>query len=912
MPESAALLTSDRYRVHRRVEIRDADGNWRDLTDLGGVDWVTRVSWGSSVDEHVDRGEVTVRMDDGAATLSPLVRASPYNRTAADQYDPLLRFGREIRIWSAITAVGAEATVWRLKFHGYLDQPNTGRGGEIVVPFRDLGAALTDVEIADPIRVAFYTPATGPVALEVALQEILDEALGAGAPTLYVPTATGVTTPRFEVPAGQLFDSVRKVAARGKGWDVRYLYDAGTESFRLTLFQPDRSKTVPDLTIGPDIWSAMHEQYEDVDRVRNRVRVGYGDGSFLEGNDAGSQAVYRTRLINLVDETSSILETQADADELVTAVLADLAVPPVVMRVEQLYDPRVKLGDLIRWSADGRRSDEDVDGAVVAFTHVLERDVHRTTIQTRQAPTGSPKLWADMSTLVPRPPARDVWYEDPTRQNLLIVPGNDINTPIVHPSTFWTPLEYIRRVVDTGTGVSGSLIVECSDPSDSFRPAIWFTDDADSIVDRDGFPGSPAQYLGLIRTGPEGLGHPRVNSARIPSAATRMHIGIVPVGTPAGTFTLSRPIIHRGTWGGLFTGSDGQAELDVALKGFRVASEDDDEVTYDWTRGEGVDDVLVWDRTALPWPSISSTPDSTIGFGTDEYTAAKPGSGRRYVQFATETAAGVRNLQRQVVLEADAAALEFTGQIKQSPVSVGGSENYATDLSIDVSGDAAAFPIDAEVRIESKDGTIIASHTFASAGTITKATAAGLGARSASEIGWWLKLTTSDGRVRWVDTVNRLLNLGTDEFSGLIGETKISSGSITTPKLAANSVTATKIAAGAVTASKIDVTTLSAITANLGTVNIGDSGEGTIRLWESGVASGSINAGSSGSIVGMRLSRSASITIGIDVGVPETAIRISAASVYLSGNVYLGTDEIDKGANDSGGAGWRMLRVPNS
>jgi hypothetical protein len=620
-------------------------------------------------------------------------------------------------------------------------------------------------------------------------------------------------------------------------------------------------------------------------------------------------------LLNLVDETASILDTQSDAEAVLAAALADMAAAPVVMRVEQLFDPRVQLGQLIRWQADGRRMDENVDGAVVGFTHVLERDVHRTTIETRQAPTGSPQVWVDMGSLVPKPPARDVWYEDPTRQNLLLVPGNNIGLPIQYPNSYSVPLEYIRRVVDVGSGVSGSIRMIPSAPTvDSWRPAIWFTDANGNILDRTGHSGSPAIYTGSLHgvgtTAGEGTG--RINGANIPQGTVYIHVGVVVIGSLTGTITLERPMLHRGAWGGLYTGSDAQVEQDVSLSGFGVQTEDSNSVTYEWTRGIHVEAIHVWERTSLPWPSKLSSPDVSLGQGTDEYEVAKPTSGKKYIQFVTESPTGERFLEQQEIVQGNISVLEFTGQIKQSPVSVGGSENYATDLAIDVSGDSGAFPLQAEIRIESKDGLVIAAHTFSGPGTITKSTASGLGARPASEIGWWLKLTSPDGRVRWVDTVNRLLNLGTEEFSGLIGETKISSGSITTPKLAANSVTAIKVAAGAITASKIDVSTLSAITANLGTVVIGDSGEGTIRLMEGGAFSGSVSAGSSGSIVGLRLARTASITIGVDVSVPESAINISASSLYLPSGTHIGGDEISKGANDSAGAGWRVLRVPNS
>jgi hypothetical protein len=102
--------------------------------------------------------------------------------------------------------------------------------------------------------------------MEQAVQRLLDDALGAGVITLYTPVSPSYTVTRFGYQREPVLDAIQRLV-QSIGWDCRYLWDSGTSSFRLTLYNPPRAKTTPDLTIGPSQYRE-HQAAQDLARHR--------------------------------------------------------------------------------------------------------------------------------------------------------------------------------------------------------------------------------------------------------------------------------------------------------------------------------------------------------------------------------------------------------------------------------------------------------------------------------------------------------------------------------------------------------------------------------------------------------------------------------------------------------------------
>lgn len=61
-PELARLNTAH-TNLYVRVEVKDADGTYQDLTSVGGADWVESVTWSESIDRPVQTGTIELRRE---------------------------------------------------------------------------------------------------------------------------------------------------------------------------------------------------------------------------------------------------------------------------------------------------------------------------------------------------------------------------------------------------------------------------------------------------------------------------------------------------------------------------------------------------------------------------------------------------------------------------------------------------------------------------------------------------------------------------------------------------------------------------------------------------------------------------------------------------------------------------------
>jgi hypothetical protein len=95
----------------------------------------------------------------------------------------------------------------------------------------------------------------------------------------------------------------------------------------------------------------------------------------------------------IVEETSSPIDTTAEAERLIDLILADIADPKAEQSVDLPYFPLVELHHLIRWQANGVHYSVAQDWAVVSYRHTLTDDKSRTQLSVRGRPSGSYWQW---------------------------------------------------------------------------------------------------------------------------------------------------------------------------------------------------------------------------------------------------------------------------------------------------------------------------------------------------------------------------------------------------------------------------------------------------------------------------------------------------------------------------------------
>ena len=382
------LIGGSRFDVHLRAFIRDAGGTFRDLTNIhGGRNWLLGVTIRESLDSPSATASVTLSRTVDGLTIAPGVSASSANTGGA-----FLDVGRELYVETACVAAGASPVAgdWRRVFWGRVDRLETGDRERIVLECRDLSGRLTDLFLEAPYQV----PAGS---LEAGIQGLLN-AVFAGV-TVVTPvspsfTITSDKAPRYD--AVSAFASARQMAAQ-VGWDLRFRWTGDTTN-ELRLFQPDRAKTTPDLTIGPGEYLSVRSWAAALEDVRNVVTIQYRSGAgvlqpTVARSNAASITAYGRRAMRLGGETTDLIRTQAQAEALADAVLADLALPTATHQIETLYLWPVEVGDLWRFSPNAVHYDGNQDYAVVAIEHELSRDRHRTRVTARGRPAARYYGW---------------------------------------------------------------------------------------------------------------------------------------------------------------------------------------------------------------------------------------------------------------------------------------------------------------------------------------------------------------------------------------------------------------------------------------------------------------------------------------------------------------------------------------
>jgi hypothetical protein len=397
--QQAVIAAPGGYAAHVRVRIYDGSA-WQDLTALWGHDWLDGVDYGADREEPVSQATVSLKRDIGMLSLSPLRSDSPINASGA-----LVREGRLFVVEVATIALLASPASgdWQEVFRGEIDDVDAA-SEQMSFTGRDYGGArLQDTTI----EVERTYGSAGGVALQTIIQSILTDN-GLGAFTLQTPVSPSWSLKPWVQKKEQVAEAL-SVLTTLIGWEVRYRWHAPAAGFALVLQSPDRTKTAADWTIGADTYEEVGTSRTGRADVRNAWQIVYSDKADLDAKgtpkrktvartDATSIAAYGRRWAEIAEASSSVIDTQAEAERMADAALADTK---DVLYELQLAGPLtwwLELNDLVEVPANLAQFSAVQKLAVASIQHSLSDGEGRSTITLKGKPSLGVGHWLGLET----------------------------------------------------------------------------------------------------------------------------------------------------------------------------------------------------------------------------------------------------------------------------------------------------------------------------------------------------------------------------------------------------------------------------------------------------------------------------------------------------------------------------------
>lgn len=422
-----AALLHEQAKHYLKIEVQDAGAAWVDLTALYGSDWVVSADIDCErVDQPIDAATVRVRRDDSATvSAAPLMERSPINIVSA-AYAPLLDVGVFIRIWTAVLTGHTQpfGSDWKLLFDGRIDGVDWAQD-PIVLTCSAKGAWLMDTQIE---TLDEYGTAGG-VAVQTVMQDLLDAWPSIlGTVTLDIPVSPGWNIRTYAQDRVKLYEAVRALALQ-IGWDVRYAFDS-SDVYKLTLFEPNRANTTPDVTLAPYQYTDVRALALKLDDIRNVVSVPYfdtnGAAQVASAQDTPSLTKFGRRFMEVQEASNSNIDTSTEAQALADAIVSDLAEPLATKEVElPLFWPAT-LGTVIQFLANDVHYDTAQVLAVVGVRHTFEEGKGITSLMLSGKVRGAYREWlkreVDRRT-IPPPHLQASMALAPTQASITFVGG---------------------------------------------------------------------------------------------------------------------------------------------------------------------------------------------------------------------------------------------------------------------------------------------------------------------------------------------------------------------------------------------------------------------------------------------------------------------------------------------------------
>ncbi|WP_426750169.1 fibronectin type III domain-containing protein [Myxococcus sp. Y35] len=400
--QERATLLAGNYGTHLRVVVIRPDNSEVDLSTLLGRDWVMGAQWSETQDATVCVATVSVRRSGpgGIVSLSPMVDASVANRGPTGLLVPLLKEGRRFRIEVQTTSSGrARPDAWRQVFYGRIDEVDAGPE-ELSFNGRDYAGVFQDFFIEQERDYGNDT-------VGVAVQDVMTQIIGDNVPTgtgpgLYVPVDPMWQLGRYTQQREPVWDAVRALAEQ-LGWEVRLRWREG-HGWALYLQSPERLGGEAVWTFGPEDYESLRQAKRALRDIRNVVDVLYTDINDRDalGNakrktvtsiNPSSIAEYGRRYMQVAEASASNINTEAEAQRLADAAIADLSDSSLTLELELPYFWPLEINDMVRVEPDGVTLGAPVELAVVNLDHTCSGGIAKTKLQLRGRPATSVLEW---------------------------------------------------------------------------------------------------------------------------------------------------------------------------------------------------------------------------------------------------------------------------------------------------------------------------------------------------------------------------------------------------------------------------------------------------------------------------------------------------------------------------------------
>lgn len=367
--DQKARLMQPHYNAHLNIQIVPAGGGILNPTSklISG-----KVS--GSMDQACNTLELSFERGKLLDNLSPLVPASTWNASGPGLYG-----GNFISIEASISEPGAAAGVFTSFFTGRMDTVDMDNDGIITITARDGGAYSLD-------RMIKYAAPYGEAPMDDVMQAIM-AANGFDPVTFWHQEIADpeYTIVQYMQQPGSLLEMLR-IIAQQRGLDFRYLMRNG----KLTLYDPDRERTVVDGTFSANEYMSVDKlQIDDVD-VRNQVEVWYGQGTAAVGRvyleDSASMLQHGPRFTRIVMGRSRNVVTLEQATAFAGYALADMKDPLADHQITLPFFPIVELNDFYEYVANQDHYSANQKWAISGFSHEFSLEESKTTFQTRGKP----------------------------------------------------------------------------------------------------------------------------------------------------------------------------------------------------------------------------------------------------------------------------------------------------------------------------------------------------------------------------------------------------------------------------------------------------------------------------------------------------------------------------------------------
>jgi hypothetical protein len=376
---------------------------------------------------HIDRynlaagPHITIAGRDlGGKLATTYIKKERVYAFAADSGTPV-----SLRIWTPeMVVVAGEYVVPATRGDGTDGTPDPGynkffkcaTGGTTgtAEPTWTTGSGIADGSVTWDYKGA---PTTSGFAVETMMQLLLDDNPGASAGTMVVDGSPSWTVGQWLEQRGPLLDAVRKLATQN-GWDFRSKWHAGSSSFRLTLYEPDRASPTSVHTFARADYLELRSLEADIANVRNSIDVIYEDATVLwpdgstirkvvHDEDAGSIAANGELWAEIQEDELSNIDTEPEAERYAAAFISDCSQPDYALATDLTRGfPWLELNDYLTFTADDDHMSADQSMALVSVRQNWSGGHLTTSVQLRGKPTLGSKVHIER-VQHPRRPPRD-------------------------------------------------------------------------------------------------------------------------------------------------------------------------------------------------------------------------------------------------------------------------------------------------------------------------------------------------------------------------------------------------------------------------------------------------------------------------------------------------------------------------